>query len=192
MQILEELIPAQRRIYGEEDVQHTRSLFDLFLLHQEQGHMEEAEKLAVPLLQIRERVLGTEHPFTLYTRELLADCLAGQGKLDEAEIIMKEIISVRERTLGPEHPHNFIALDDLGRIQQRQGALNTAHDTYWRAVSGQEKHVDETDPDYLINLTNLAGLYEELNEISKRKICGGEVLTVDSAGVVDTLIRYTP
>ena len=58
---------------------------NLALVLDNQGKYDKGEKLYRQTLQLREKVLGKEHPNTLDNMNNLASVLYMQGKYDEAE-----------------------------------------------------------------------------------------------------------
>ena len=54
-------------------------------------------------LELREKVLGKEHPDTLTSMNNLA-VLSSQGKYEEAEEMHRQALELREKVLGHEHP----------------------------------------------------------------------------------------
>lgn len=58
---------------------------NLALVLRSQGRYGEAEKMHRSELEVREKVLGPEHPSTLTSISNLAGALRSQGKYDEAE-----------------------------------------------------------------------------------------------------------
>lgn len=70
-----------------------------------QGDVAEAERLYRDVLQVQERVLGTNHPSTLTTRYDIASTVARQGDAAEAERLYRDLLQAQERALGTDHPH---------------------------------------------------------------------------------------
>ncbi|KAI6080516.1 hypothetical protein F4821DRAFT_55383 [Hypoxylon rubiginosum] len=68
------------------------------------GKYNEAEQMYRQTLEVRERVLGREHPSTLGSMNNLADVLGNQGKYEEAEQMHRQELELCERVLGREHP----------------------------------------------------------------------------------------
>jgi len=68
------------------------------------GHGSEAEPLYRKALDIRERVLGTDHPVTATSYNNLASNLDDQGQASEAEPLYRKALDIRERILGTDHP----------------------------------------------------------------------------------------
>ena len=65
------------------------------------------------LLPIQERVLGPEHPQTLFTRSNLADWTASAGDAAGARDQYAALLPIQERILGPEHPDTLTARKNL-------------------------------------------------------------------------------
>jgi tetratricopeptide (TPR) repeat protein len=78
-----------------------------------QGKYSEAEDMYQQTLELRERVLGKEHPDTLTSMDNLALLLIRQGKYGEAEEIHRRTLEIRERperVLGEEHPDTLASI----------------------------------------------------------------------------------
>jgi tetratricopeptide (TPR) repeat protein len=81
-----------------------------------QGKYDEALGIFQDVLNIRERVLGTEHLDTLRTRNNMALILDTQGKHDEALGIYQEIFNIKERVLGGEHPDTLLTRENMALV----------------------------------------------------------------------------
>jgi hypothetical protein len=70
-----------------------------------------------------ERILGTEHPATLSTRDHLATAYRWGGRFQEAIAISVALLADRGRILGAEHPDTLSTRHDLAGGLQRCWAL---------------------------------------------------------------------
>ena len=77
---------------------------------------------------MRERVLGPEHPETLFNRHELARWTGHAGDPAAARDQLAELLPVRERVSGPEHPDTLAARQELARWTGRAGDLAAARD----------------------------------------------------------------
>ena len=68
------------------------------------GRFNEAESHLVEVMEIREEMLGVQHPDTLTSVSNLGLVLQRQGKYEEAEAMHRRALKAREKVLGPEHP----------------------------------------------------------------------------------------
>jgi len=75
-----------------------------------QAHLEQA-------LEIRQRVLGEEHPDTLGSMNDVAVLYQDQGRYADAETLFKRSLKIREKALGPEHPKSFWDVDFDGTFR---------------------------------------------------------------------------
>jgi tetratricopeptide (TPR) repeat protein len=67
------------------------------------------------------RVLGPEHPNTLYTLSDFASMYQHQGKYALAETYAAQALAGRRHALGPEHPDTMASAADLGLAYVSQG-----------------------------------------------------------------------
>ena len=64
-------------------------------------------------MQMRNRVLGDEHPDTLLSMGNLAFTLQSQARHEEALALMKRCFQLREQILGEQHPVTLSSLNKL-------------------------------------------------------------------------------
>ena len=89
------------------------SMANLAMTYWNQERWKEAEELQVKALEIRQRVLGKEHPDTLISVHNLAFLFKRQGRDGEATALMEDCIRMRKRVLGPDHPDTTDSQDIL-------------------------------------------------------------------------------
>ncbi|KAI1285126.1 hypothetical protein F5Y03DRAFT_193410 [Xylaria venustula] len=99
------------------------------------GKYNNAELLYRQTLELREGVLGREHPSTLNSMDNLALVLRSQGKYEEAETMHRQTLKLREGVLGREHPSTLNSMNNLALVLDSQGkyeeaeAILTSHHT---------------------------------------------------------------
>ena len=82
---------------------------------------EEAEPLLRESLEKRRRVLGPDHPITLYGIFDLGDLLSTQGKLAEAEPYLREAFEKRRRVVGAANEVTVGTAAALGQVLVKLG-----------------------------------------------------------------------
>lgn len=103
--VFRDSVAAFRRVRGEE---HPYTLGCLWMLSESlirwggAGHLAEAEKLLIELLEARRRMLGREHPNTLATHVGLGAVLHDQRKLAESEATLREGLEISVASHGRE------------------------------------------------------------------------------------------
>jgi hypothetical protein len=77
------------------------------------GQYEASAETFRQLHELREKVLGKEHPETLTSMNGLAGALSNQGKYAEAEKMHLETLALSEKVSGKEHPSTLISMKEL-------------------------------------------------------------------------------
>ncbi len=128
------------------------------------------------VFQVREKLLGKEHPNTLGSMNSLALVLQNQGEYKEAEQIHRQTLKLRERLLGKEHPDTLVSINNLALVLQYQGNYEEAEQMHRQTLSLTEAVLGKEHPVTLISMSNLAavlqhqGKYEEAEKIFRQVI----------------------
>ncbi|KAI1113675.1 hypothetical protein F5Y14DRAFT_417451 [Nemania sp. NC0429] len=150
------------------------------------GKYSECESLLQQVLEIAERVLGTEHPNTLIALNNLAVNNSEQGKHEEAEKLHRKTLELREKVLGSEHRGTFQSKRNLASVLIDQGKYGEAEKIVRQTLEIQKKVLGREHSDTLDSETTLAVAlggqkkYEEAEKIHWRtlklreKVLGGE------------------
>ncbi|KAH6972637.1 TPR domain protein [Ilyonectria destructans] len=167
------------------------------------GIYEEAEEMNRRALEIRERVLGREHPDTLTSISNLAGVLQYQGKYEEAEQMNRRALDASEKVLGREHPDTLTSISNLASVLRYQGKYEEAEQMNRRALEGYEKVLGREHPSTLTSISNLAsvlryqGKYEEAEQMNRRALEGYEKVlgrehpsTLTSISNLASVLRY--
>ena len=80
----------------------------------------------VNLLTDCHKILGTNHPYTLTSRNNLAEAYKEAGRLDEAIPLYKENLSIALRALSPNHPYISSFRNNLADAYREAGNLDDA------------------------------------------------------------------
>jgi CHAT domain-containing protein/tetratricopeptide (TPR) repeat protein len=128
-------------------------------LYRAQGRYPEAEPLYQHVLEVRERVLGKDHPQTLMSVNNLATVYNDQGRYREAEQLLERALEKRERVLGKEHPDTLMSVSNLAALYTTQGRYYEAEPLFKRALEVRERVLGKEHPDTLASVNNLAELY---------------------------------
>jgi len=93
------------------------------------------------LLEINNRVLGGEHPETLYSKNDLAVLYKEQARYEKAEPLLLEAVEGRRLKLGDTHPHTFESMRNLIELYEAWGKPEKAEE--WRAKLPQTETVEQ-------------------------------------------------
>lgn len=100
-----------------------------------------AEQMHRQELQIREEVLGREHPDTLCSLYGLARVLNSQGRYAEAEQMYRQMLELKERVLGREHPDTLSSVNNLARVLNGLGRYAEAEQMHRQTLELSEKKI---------------------------------------------------
>jgi tetratricopeptide (TPR) repeat protein len=122
------------------------------------GRYAEGEPHASRAAEIRERVLGRDHPDTVADVGALAAILDAQGRHGEAEALYRRALASFERALGPDHYEVAVVVGNLAALCQATGRAPEAERLYARALSLKTKLLGPRHPEVATTLNNMAVL----------------------------------
>ena len=93
-----------------------------------------------------ERILGSEHPDTLTSRNNLANAYQSAGELARAIPLHERTLAERERILGPEHPDTLTSRNNLAYAYQSAGELTRAISLHERTLAERERILGPEHP----------------------------------------------
>jgi CHAT domain-containing protein/Tfp pilus assembly protein PilF len=129
------------------------------------GKYDEARPLVERVLEIREKVLGADHPDVAQSvNDLARYYYYYKGDYARAEPLYQRALAIREKVLGPEHPDVAASLNNLALIYSDRGDYAKAEQFYDRALIVGQKALGYEHPDVAVFLTSFAKLYYERGE----------------------------
>jgi CHAT domain-containing protein/Tfp pilus assembly protein PilF len=123
------------------------------------GNYDGAFQFAQRALEIRERLLGTEHPDVAESVENLADIYSDKGEYASAEPLYLRALAICEKSLGEDHPRTSQSLNNLAFLYDYQRKYREAEALYQRSLNICEKALGKDHLETAIRLNNLATLY---------------------------------
>tara|TARA_R110002073_G_scaffold77541_3_gene187766 strand:+ start:3551 stop:6751 length:3201 start_codon:yes stop_codon:yes gene_type:complete len=123
------------------------------------GLYAEAELHLPVALEIRERVLGAEHPDALLLLDHLGLLYTKQGRYQEAEAIHLHSLEITRRVLGEEHANTLMILGLLASLYRAQGRFDEGETLCRPALKTAQRAMGEEHPLALYLMGNLASIY---------------------------------
>ncbi|MBD2509794.1 tetratricopeptide repeat protein [Nostoc muscorum FACHB-395] len=132
----------------------------------ERGRYSEAEPLYKKALELRQRLLGEEHPDVAISYNNLALLYSDQGRYSDAEPLHKKALELWQRLLGEEHPDVANSYNNLALLYSDQGRYSDAEPLYIKALELRQRLLGEEHPDVAQSYNNLAALYYSQGQYS--------------------------
>jgi tetratricopeptide (TPR) repeat protein len=129
-------------------------------------------------LEIRENVLGGEHPLTAASLNNLARVLWDEGDLAGAQPLFERSLAIRERTLGPDHARTAATLNNLSSLLQSRGDPVGARPLSERALAICERTLGPEHPRTAASLANLARVLRDLREFEAARPIAERALAI--------------
>jgi len=153
-------------------------------VYEKLGLYPRAQALQQQSMEIRQRVLGPEHPDTLTSMNDLALDLDDSGHYAEAEKLEREALDISRRVLGLEHPDTLMLMSNLGNTLWQEGHYPEAEKLNRETLGIQRRVLGPEHPGTLRSMNNLATdlddsdpeaekLFRETLDI-KRRVLGPE------------------
>ena len=124
------------------------------------GRYKEAEKSFSQVIEIRQKVLGLEHPNTLTSMNNLASTFWNQGQWKEAKELEIQVMEIRKRVLGVEHPNTLTSMNIIASIFWNQGQWKEAKELGIQVMEIRKRVLGVEHPDTLTSMSNLAFIFK--------------------------------
>jgi serine/threonine protein kinase len=140
------------------------------------GLYPRAESLNQRALEIRQTVLGPEHPDTLSSMNNLGNTLWKELHFPEAESLDRKTLDIRRRVLGPEDPETLKTGSNLALVLSDQGQHAEAEKLDRERIEVEKRVLGPNHPDTLRSMGNLAlvltreGRYAEAEKLSRETL----------------------
>jgi tetratricopeptide (TPR) repeat protein len=167
---------VRREVFGEEDVETSRSMGMVGLARALGGKHEEAAAMHRQELAICKKVLGHKHPDTLTSMNNLAEVLDRQGKHEEAEAMHRQELAICEKVLGHKHPDTLTSMNNLAEALGRLGKHEEAEAMHRQTLAICKKVLGHEHLDTLESMNNLAfvlnrqGKHEEAEVMQRQTL----------------------
>ncbi|MEO0535520.1 MAG: tetratricopeptide repeat protein, partial [Cyanobacteria bacterium P01_A01_bin.123] len=115
----QQAINLRKKLEPSEDLAET--LNQLARIHFLSGDYSEAEPPYLQALQLKQKLLGDEHPDVANSLNNLAGLYFSQGRYSEAEPLYLQSLQLRQKLLGDDHPDVAYSLNNLALLYSSQG-----------------------------------------------------------------------
>lgn len=144
------------RELGETHADTLAALNGLASVRQEEGALDEAERLFRRSLAVHERLFGAEASETLIAKSNLAILLQRLGRFEEVETLLREALAGLRRTAGDEHISTLDAMTSLAGVLHSVRKLDEALRLAEESLETRRRVMPAKHPGTLIALSTYA------------------------------------
>jgi CHAT domain-containing protein/Tfp pilus assembly protein PilF len=148
-------------------LQEAHKLYREFLKLYGAGMYDEATAAARRALEIRESVLGADHPDVAAALNAMANIYWLKGDYARAEPLYQRILSVLEKTLEPENPRIAITLNNLAGLYCDKGDYVKAEPFAQRALAIMERALGREHLNVAMSVNTLAIIYSSRGDYAR-------------------------
>jgi len=184
----------RRELLGENHRDTLADMSQLAEVYRLQGNLEQAETLAIQVLERCRKVYGEGHPDTCSALNNLAAVYFDRHELVKAEELFTSALEATRRTLGDEAPATIEQMNNLAMLYRAQGRFAEAEPLFVDSLAFQRRTLGEEHPNTLLAMSNLGALYKdqgrfvEAERLFKQALDGGRrVLGEDTPGALTAL-----
>ncbi|WP_278265281.1 tetratricopeptide repeat protein [Nocardia sp. AG03] len=116
-------------------------------------------------LDIRERILGDDHPDTLTARDRVARSYRAAGRANEALVLLERTVAARERVLGARHADTLDSRHNLAYVYETIGRPHDAVELFERTLTYREQTLGRDHPDALSTRSSIARVYRTIGRV---------------------------
>jgi len=190
---------TQRQLSPEESRQLAETFHDSERVVQlyKAGKYDEALGLAKRVLEIRQRIFGSNDGRTAAAAINLAEIYHARGDYGEAQKIYEGLLPVYEKTFGVDHVNTAMIVDSLALESYLKGAFKIAEEFYARGVAMRERTLGPEHEEIAGAAFRLAEFYRSRGEYARAEPLYLRAISIndrklpkDSAEAAHMLQRY--
>lgn len=160
------------------DLRESWRVSHLAIIQEVSGKYDDARALYQRSLDLKEKVLGPDHPDVSDDLNNLGIVYEATGEYAEARKLYERALALREATLGPEHPEVAEALNNLATLSRMTGKYDEARALHERALKIKEKALGPEHLDTVDSLNNIAALEYSVGNSAEARALFGRVLEI--------------
>ena len=131
------------------------------------GNYPKALDFYTKALNIREKVLGKDHPTTANSYNNIGFVYSDMGDYPKALEFYTKALNIQEKVLGKDHPDVANSYNNIGSVYSDMGDYPKALDFYTKALNIREKVLGKDHPTTAISYNNIGSVYSNMSNYPK-------------------------
>ncbi|KNG45755.1 hypothetical protein TW65_07501 [Stemphylium lycopersici] len=158
------VLRLQKRFFGMSHPETLMTRNELgMLLCASKRHLFAAQRLVENVLKARQKILGEEHAYTLWSVNDLSKIHIALGRPEKAVAILESILPVVKRTLGDDHVGAAMTQSNLAKAYFASGRWKEAEELVQRLLA----RIPPDHPDWIHNMYGYAHVKFKLGKIKE-------------------------
>ncbi len=161
------VLETRRRLLGDGDVLTLNAMNDLGAALFLATNPDLAEPLLREALAGRQALLGPDHPRTMLTRVVLANCCRLQSRFEEAGRLYAESLDGRRRVLGDDHLKTLQLVSRQAHLARDQSHLEEAEKLYRQVLAEYRRVLGDKHEETLGALCDLSLILQDMGKFDE-------------------------
>ena len=133
----------------------------------QEGNYPKALEFYTKALNIEEKVLGKDHPYTATAYGNIGAIYDKMSNYSKALEFYMKALNISEEKLGKDHPNTTIIYNSIGSAYRNIGNYPRALDFYTKALKTREKILGKDHPDTASSYNNIGSVYDNMGDYPK-------------------------
>ena len=133
----------------------------------QEGNYPKALEFYIKALNIEEKVLGKDHPYTATAYGNIGAVYDKMDNYTKALEFYTKALNILEKVFGEDHPKTIIIYNSIGAVYDKMNNYPKALDFYTKALNIQEKVLGKDHPDTANNYNNIGLVYSNMGDYTK-------------------------
>ena len=132
-----------------------------------QGNYPKAIVYFTNSLEIRKRILSSDHPYLATSYNSIGGAHYSNGNYAKALSFYEQSLEIRQRCLPAHHPSLATSYNNIAILSSQMGEHSKALSFYEEMIEIEERTLPPTHPDLATSYNNVGGLYNDMNDYCK-------------------------
>ena len=133
----------------------------------QEGNYPKALEFYTKALNIEEKVLGKDHPYTATAYGNIGAIYDKMSNYSKALEFYMKALNISEEKLGKDHPNTTIIYNSIGSAYRNIGNYPRALYFYTKALKTREKILGKDHPDTASSYNNIGSVYDNMGDYPK-------------------------